>query len=105
MSDRLTADTAGFLTVAETAAYLQRSTEQVRRYLREGELAGKRLGGHWFISRTDVERFRQQREERLAMALLSMTDPLGEVISIGGSGGGNIALGRLIYIKALVERT
>jgi excisionase family DNA binding protein len=92
------------LTVAETAAYLQRSTEQVRRYLREGDLRGNRLGGQWFVAYEDVERFRQQREERLAMALLSTTDPLGDVIAVGGSGDGNIALGRMRYVKAMMER-
>ena len=65
----------------------------------------KRLGGQWFIARADVERFRQQREERLAVALLSTTDPLGQVIAIGGSGGGNIAMGRASYLKAMLERT
>ena len=39
----------GYVTVNEAAQRIGRSTEQVRRYLREGRLAGKRLGGQWFI--------------------------------------------------------
>ena len=41
----------GLITVSDTAKLLGRSTEQVRRYLREGELPGRRLGGQWFIDR------------------------------------------------------
>ena len=39
----------GFITVPEAAQRLSRSTEQVRRYLREGKLAGRRIGNQWFI--------------------------------------------------------
>ena len=39
----------GFITVPEAAQRLSRSTEQVRRYLREGKLAGQRIGNQWFI--------------------------------------------------------
>ncbi len=42
----------GYLTVSEIAQRMGRSTEQVRRYLREGKLSGKRLGGQWFIQET-----------------------------------------------------
>jgi excisionase family DNA binding protein len=41
--------TDGLLTVAEAAKRLNRSTEQVRRYLREGKLKGQRVGNQWFI--------------------------------------------------------
>ena len=37
------------MTVAEAARRLNRSIEQVRRYLREGRLAGRRIGQQWFI--------------------------------------------------------
>jgi excisionase family DNA binding protein len=37
------------LTVAEVAERLGRSIEQVRRYLREGKLAGRRIGQQWFV--------------------------------------------------------
>ena len=44
----------GFITVPEAAQRLSRSTEQVRRYLREGKLAGRRIGNQWFISEPAV---------------------------------------------------
>jgi excisionase family DNA binding protein len=94
----------GLISVAETAKLLGRSTEQVRRYLREGELPGRRLGGQWFIDRTDAEAFLLRRREgsdferRLA---LSDSDPLRDVIAIGGSGGGDIASGRTRYLRTL----
>ena len=96
------AEQAGSLiTVADTAKLLGRSTEQVRRYLREGELPGRRLGGQWFIDRGDAEAFLSRRREgseferRLAFSDL---DPLRDVIAIGGSGGGDIAAGRRSYL-------
>jgi excisionase family DNA binding protein len=94
----------GLITVAETAKLLGRSTEQVRRYLREGELPGRRLGGQWFIDRVDAEVFLLRRrdgsefERRLAD---SDPDPLRDVIAIGGSGGGDIAAGRSHYLRSL----
>lgn len=39
----------GYITVPEAAQRMSRSTEQVRRYLREGKLAGRRIGNQWFI--------------------------------------------------------
>ena len=42
-------DLEGTLNVAEAAKRLQRSTEQVRRYLREGKLRGQRIGNQWFV--------------------------------------------------------
>lgn len=39
----------GYISVAEAAHRLDRSIEQVRRYLREGKLAGRRIGQQWFI--------------------------------------------------------
>ena len=40
----------GYLTVNDVAQRLGRSTEQIRRYLREGKLAGRRIGKQWFIA-------------------------------------------------------
>ena len=94
----------GLITVADTAKLLGRSTEQVRRYLREGELPGRRLGGQWFIDRVEAEVFLMRRrdgsefERRLAC---SDSDPLRDVIAIGGSGGGDIAAGRTSYLRSL----
>ncbi len=43
------------ITVPEAAKLLHRSIEQVRRYLREGKLPGRRIGQQWFIPREAVE--------------------------------------------------
>ena len=67
----------GMITVAEAARRLSRSTEQVRRYLREGKLKGQRIGNQWFVEERTleaprgeplvpaelVERIRRTREE------------------------------------------
>ncbi len=37
------------LAVKEVARRLGRSQEQVRRYLREGKLTGRRIGNQWFV--------------------------------------------------------
>jgi excisionase family DNA binding protein len=98
---------SGLLTVAETAKLLRRSTEQVRRYLREGVLPGRRLGGQWFIARHDAEAFLSRRGgggDLLGRLTASDPDPLGGVIAIGGSGGGDIAAGRIGYLRSLSER-
>lgn len=52
----------GYVTVNAAARRIGRSTEQVRRYLREGKLAGKRIGGQWFIRETALL-YRTQQEE------------------------------------------
>ena len=44
----------GYITVQEAAQTMGRSTEQIRRYLREGKLAGRRIGGQWFIREVGV---------------------------------------------------
>ena len=44
-----------------------RSTEQVRRYLREGKLEGQRIGGQWFI-REPAVLYRTGAEEGVEMA-------------------------------------
>ena len=94
----------GLMSVAETAQLLRRSTEQVRRYLREGELPGRRLGGQWFIDRRDAEAFVLRRRDGSEFARrleASDPDPLRDVIAIGGSGGGDIAAGRSRYVGSL----
>lgn len=59
----------GMITVAEAARRLNRSIEQVRRYLREGKLRGERIGGQWFMKETAISamadptaRYHQQME-------------------------------------------
>ena len=100
-------DAGSLLTVAETARLLQRSTEQVRRYLREGSLAGRRLGGQWFVHRADAEAHLQQRRDGpdfFKQLGSSDPDPLSGAIAIGRSGGADIALGRIAYIQSLADR-
>ena len=58
----MTEELAGHITVNEAARRMGRSTEQVRRYLREGRLPGKRLGGQWFIRETALL-YRTREEE------------------------------------------
>jgi excisionase family DNA binding protein len=47
-------DTDGMITVAEAAKRLNRSIEQVRRYLREGKLKGRRVGNQWFVDPASI---------------------------------------------------
>src|SRR3990172_1014205 len=44
----------GMITVQEAARRLNRSIEQVRRYLREGKLKGRRIGQQWFIDEASL---------------------------------------------------
>lgn len=97
-------DGQALVTVAEAARRLERSTEQVRRYLREGRLTGRRIGGQWFIDEAVLETFQQQvREERGFLERVepaSVVDPLAAVIGIGRGGGSNIAEGKEAYRRA-----
>ena len=54
---------AGMLTVQETARRLNRSVEQVRRYLREGKLQGERIGQQWFVPEEAIHG-RQRKDRR-----------------------------------------
>ena len=93
-------DEQQWLTVAETASRLDRSTEQVRRYLREGELPGQRIGGQWFVSAEAVAHFtRASRRSSSFLDRLPSTrraDPLGATIGIGRAGG-HLAEGKDAY--------
>ncbi len=97
-------DGQDLITVAEAARRLERSTEQVRRYLREGRLGGRRIGGQWFIDQAALDGFLQTLRE--AQSFLervkpaSELDPLGAVIGIGRGGGSNIADGKDAYRRA-----
>jgi len=59
----------GMITVAEAARRLDRSIEQVRRYLREGKLKGQRIGNQWFVEESTLAAAdaRSRREEQLAL--------------------------------------
>ena len=45
----------GMISVQEAARRLNRSIEQVRRYLREGKLKGWRIGQQWFIDEGSLQ--------------------------------------------------
>jgi excisionase family DNA binding protein len=97
------------ISVGEAARRLQRSTEQVRRYLREGRLPGRRLGGQWFIDAGAVAAFvttsaqapdtaRLRRPDFLARLRNDANgDPLGETIAVTSGIGTDIATGKLGY--------
>jgi len=89
------------LSVADAARRLSRSTEQVRRYLREGRLSGRRIGGQWFIEGAAVATFlgglREQQSFLDRIPRGAERDPLGAIIGIGRGGGSNIAEGKDAY--------
>ena len=94
------------LTVAETARLMGRSTEQIRRYLREGVLPGRRLGGQWFVDRSDVDALLQQRRSEAdpwAWLTGGDRDPLRDVIALAGTGGGDIAAGATRYLQTMAR--
>ena len=92
------------LSVADAANRLNRSTEQVRRYLREGRLQGQRLGGQWFIDRAVLDAFAdavttpRSFVERLAPA--ADLRALDDVIGIGDGPRANIGQGKTGYRAA-----
>ena len=98
------------ITVAETARRLSRSTEQVRRYLREGRLTGRRIGGQWFIERGAVDSFHGRMRDNISFletvrpASPETHDPLATVIGIGRGGGSSIAEGKEAYRRAFLWR-
>ena len=46
------------LTLNQVAQELNRSLEQVRRYVRGGKLPARKLGLQWFVRRKDLDTFR-----------------------------------------------
>lgn len=92
------------LSVADAARSLNRSTEQVRRYLREGRLSGRRLGGQWFIEAAALRGFhgtlREQQHQLDRIRPANERDPLEAIIAIGRSGGNKIAEGKDAYRRA-----
>lgn len=94
----------GLLTVADAAAALDRSTEQVRRYLREGRLRGRRLGGQWFIEEAALTTFREALNDQSSyldkLKPAAQSQPLDGVIAIGHGGGSNIAEGKDAYRRS-----
>lgn len=101
--DRSSSD-RDLVSVADASRLLKRSTEQVRRYLREGRLPGRRVGGQWFIERSAVDAFADsgRKEDRFTRRLkpASRSRPLDDVIGIGAGPGSNISSGKLAYRAA-----
>jgi excisionase family DNA binding protein len=94
----------GLLTVADAAAELSRSTEQVRRYLREGRLRGRRFGGQWFIEEDALTAFREALNDQSSyldkLRSAGQIQALDGVIGIGHGGGSNIAEGKDSYRRS-----
>lgn len=94
----------GLLTVADAASQLDRSTEQVRRYLREGRLRGRRLGGQWFIEESALTAFRDALHDQSSyldkIRPAAQIQALDAVIGIGHGGGSNIAEGKSAYLRS-----
>ena len=67
-------DAKDTVTVQEAATYLGRSTEQVRRYLREGALVGYRVGQQWFIPRRALEEKMEERVERRREEMMALME-------------------------------
>src|SRR6187549_1799383 len=97
-------DEQGLVTVPDAARLLTRSTEQVRRYLREGRLEGRRIGGQWFIERAALDRFfdglREQHSFLDKIRPAAAADPFDGLLGIGQGGGSNIAEGKEAYRRA-----
>jgi excisionase family DNA binding protein len=96
------------MTVADAARELSRSTEQVRRYLREGRLPGRRMGGQWFIERAALESFgkKASKEDQFTRRLrpARRLRPLDDVIGIGEGPGSDISSGKHHYRVASLRR-
>ena len=52
-----------YVTPRDVARRLHLNEQTVRRYLREGQLGGDRMGNRWLITDADVLRFLEQRRE------------------------------------------
>jgi excisionase family DNA binding protein len=96
------------LTVAQAARVLERSTEQVRRYLRENRLTGQRIGGQWFIDRSDLQQFADSAKAKQTflsrVGLARTLRPLDSVIGITESNGSDISQGKRAFLRRAAER-
>lgn len=97
------------LTVAQAARMLERSTEQVRRYLRENRLTGQRIGGQWFIDRTDLQRFVESAKAKQTflsrVGAARTLRPLDGVIGIASGNGSDISQGKRAFMRRAAERS
>jgi len=101
-------DNANLFSVADAARKLDRSTEQVRRYLREGRLPGQRIGGQWFIDGHALESFQQAASQRTDFVArlkpAAEIRALDNIIGIGEGPGTNISAGKHAYREAAHRR-
>ncbi|HYI24220.1 MAG TPA: helix-turn-helix domain-containing protein [Thermomicrobiales bacterium] len=101
-------DSHDLVSVSDAARRLGRSTEQVRRYLRERRLDGRRIGGQWFIDRGALDAFadaaRQKRSFVDGLVTAKSIRPLDDVIGIGAGPGSNMGEGKAAYRMAGVRR-
>ncbi|MEJ7840062.1 MAG: helix-turn-helix domain-containing protein [Thermomicrobiales bacterium] len=90
--------------VSGVAKRLGRSTEQVRRYLREGTLQGVRIGQQWFVESDVLDAFQNRVKERKSflqkLKTASQTRALDDVIGIGDGPGSNLGEGKDEYRKS-----
>ena len=99
---------ANLYSVADAARRLERSTEQVRRYLREGRLPGQRVGGQWFIDGNALDAFQQTASQRTDF--VAQLRPAAEfraldnIIGIGEGPGTNISAGKQAYRESALRR-
>jgi hypothetical protein len=78
-------ETAGTITVAEAARRLKKSTEQVRRDLREGKLMGQRIGNQWFVDERSIAAKTCSTEPLISRETLARIDQLRkEIIECNG---------------------
>jgi excisionase family DNA binding protein len=96
------------LTVAQAARILKRSTEQVRRYLREQRLAGQRIGGQWFIKKSAVTEFadavRVKQTFLTRVGAARTLRPLDSVIGITDGNGSDISKGKRAFLRHAASR-
>ncbi len=101
-------DSQALVSVGDAARRLGRSTEQVRRYLREGRLDGRRIGGQWFIAQHVLDEFanaaRQKRNFVDGLDLAHKVRPLDDVVGIGVGPGSNMGEGKSAYRLASARR-
>jgi excisionase family DNA binding protein len=106
---RIVDDDQDLLTVAQTARILKRSTEQVRRYLREERIPGQRMGGQWFIKRSAVTEFadavkvKQTFLTRVGPA--RTLRPLDSVIGITDGNGLDVSKGKRAFLRHAASRS
>lgn len=102
-------DDRQLLTVAQAASLLERSTEQVRRYLRENRLTGQRIGGQWFIDRADLQTFSENARTRQTfldrIGAARTLRPLDHVIGIANSTGTDISNGKRAFLQRVAARS